>query len=476
MTAFLAKFGVALHVALMVLWASWARGGSAPAYFWALPWLSLGLIEVMLLLPLRQPNESVQSAFVRLLKKIAMDPIFYIGMLLLAFLFIQWQNGPLELEYDVTDQVWRYTEPKWKSMPFCVNQGEAVQVLIWFSAVLTTLLAVRHCIGPKGRMLLLHIFVWNGVLLSLLGILQLWTSPDKLFWYRPMKVFFFATFGYPNHAGSFFLLTSAINMGLFIHALTGQDEEYSYPWHLGVALIFNLAAVYASMCRAAIVLVSILLVFFLLYGLFYLRNRISKGVLFKLVTVFVVLIGFIVAIASMPNSSFAKEVKTITFDNVSSVYGGDREILSEAAVKIWKDNPWTGVGGWGFRRYVGLYIGDDQWTFLQENGKANVHHDILQFLCEHGAIGGGLMIALALVLFIHLGIKLAAVPEAENTETPKIQLWFDSISPVVILSMAGIICVLVHSTVDLPFRSTAVLLLWFITLALLPGFVKRKKK
>lgn len=476
MITFLAKFGVALHVALMVLWASWARGGSAPAYFWALPWLSLGLLEVMLLLPLRQRGETVYEALVRMLKNIAMDPIFYVGILLLGFLFIQWQNGPLELEYDSTDLVWKYSDPKWENMPFCVNQGEAGQVLIWFSAVLTVLLAVRHFIGPKAKMLLLHILVWNGVLLSFLGFLQLITSPDMLFWYRPMKVFFFATFGYPNHAGSFFLLVSAINMGLFIHALSGEDEENSYPWHLGVALIFNLAAVYASLCRAAIVLASALFLFFIVYGFFYLRRRIAGGIIVKMLAVFVITIGFVVARAAMPNSDFAREVKTINLESMSSVYGGDREILADAALRIWKDHPWTGVGGWGFRRYVGLYIGEEQWDLLQEHGKANVHHDILQFLCEHGAIGGGLMIALAVVLLIHIGIRLVMMPKGNNGDTTGEISWFDSVSPIVVLSLAGCFCVLVHSTVDLPFRSTAVLLLWFITLAILPGFIKRKKK
>lgn len=476
MIVFLAKFGVALHVALMVLWASWARGGSAPAYFWALPWLSLGLLEVMLLLPLRKRGDSVQDAFIRMLKNIAMDPIFYIGLLLLGYLFIQWQNGPMELEYDVTDQVWRYTDPKWDSMPFCVNQGEAVQVLIWFHAVLTVLLAVRHCMGPQAKMLLLHILVWNGVLLSALGFFQLFTSPDKLFWYRPMKVFFFATFGYPNHAGSFFILISAINMGLFVNALSREEEENTHPWHLGVALLFNLAAVYASLCRAAIVLGSALFVFFIIYGFFYLRHRIAKGIIFKMLAVFAVLIGFIFAMSAMPGSDFAKEVKTISLDSMSSVYDGDRAILSDAALKIWKDHPWTGVGGWGFRRYVGLYIGEEQWDFLQEKGKANVHHDILQFLCEHGAIGGGMIIALAMVLLIHLGIRLATMPKGNHMDSSSEISWFDSVSPIVVLSLAGCFCVLVHSTIDLPFRSTAVLLVWFIILAILPSLVKRKKQ
>ncbi|NLF85099.1 MAG: hypothetical protein GX571_03210, partial [Lentisphaerae bacterium] len=47
----LLRYGAAVHVALLVVYASWARGGSAPAYFWAIPWLALGILELMFLLP-----------------------------------------------------------------------------------------------------------------------------------------------------------------------------------------------------------------------------------------------------------------------------------------------------------------------------------------------------------------------------------------------------------------------------------------
>ncbi len=473
MIAFFARFGVAIHVALLVVWASWARGGSSPAYFWALPWISLGILEVMALMPPRPEGMSPRSALRHLLRKIIADPIFYFGVILLGFLLIQWLNGPVELEFDMTDSKWRYTDPKLPGMPFCADQDEASQILVWFSAVLTALLAVRHAMGPKSRLLLLRIFVLNGALLSILGFMQLVSSPDKLFWYRPMSVYFFSTFGYPNHAGAFFVLTSAVNMGLFIRAVAETDDA-NHPVIYGISLLLNIVAVYGSLCRAAMVLETLLVLFALIYGAIYLRHKVSRGFAIKIFAALLVLVGCAAAQLSKPGSDLAKEVKTITAESMANVYEGDRAQLVSAALDIWKDYPWTGVGGWGFRRYVALYIGEENWGLLKEAGKANVHNDIVQFLCEHGAIGGGLIIALAMTLLVHLAIRLALMKRRTEPDTEAQCTWFGSIPPVVVMSLAGCFCTVVHSTIDLPFRSTAVLLSWFIVLACLPGLVHRR--
>lgn len=426
----------------------------------------------MALMPPRYGGESPRSAIRKLLIHIVKDPVFYFGVVLLGFLLIQWINGPLELTFDETESIYKYTDPKIAGMPFCVDQSEAVQVLIWFIGVFASLLAVRHAIGPTGKLTLLSILVVNGALLSVLGFIQLVSSPDKLFWYRPMSVYFFSTFGYPNHAGAFFVLTSAINIGIFLRELFHEDRV-NHPYLYGITLFLNAMGAYGSLCRAAIVLESLLLVFGLIYGVLLLRFRISRGFASALVAVFLV-IGLVV-FKFLPDSGsgFSKEVATITSKAMSTVYEGDRKQLADAALDIWRDHPWTGVGGWGFRRYVALYIGEDNWDLLKEAGKSNVHNDILQFLCEHGAIGGGLIIALAVALLVHLVIRLIGMKRRTEPEIEVQRCWFFSISPVVVMSLVGCACVVVHSTIDLPFRSTAVLFTWFIALACLPGLVRR---
>ncbi len=469
------RYGVAIHVALMVVYSAWARGGSSPAYMWALPWLCLGLLEIMLLLPPAHRGETPQGAVKRMLGGIFLDPITYIGIALVGFLLIQWLNGPCELvENAEAFSGWDYEPPPWKTMPFCVVREEALQVLIWFLAVVSAVIAVRHAMRPSARYFILKLFVANGALLSILGFVQLLKSPGKLFWYRPIPVYFFATFGYPNHAGTFFTMMTALTMGLILRAIGNKGRRIEVAW-LTLAFCLNAAGIYGSLCRAAIVMGSLIIVVGLVYGLIYLWNRISRVKVLATAVIVAAVAVCAAVLALVPGSPLKKEIDTIDFSHLASVYEGDREELGQAALEIWKDHSWTGVGGWGFRRYVALYMSEDRWAYLQTSGRANVHNDALQFLCEHGVIGFGLMAALALALLGHALVRLPLIRRETNSTTGQPRSWFESVSPCVWGAFAAIAAMAVHSTIDLPFRSIANTLVWFVLLACLPGFMPSKE-
>ena len=469
----LLRYGVAIHVALMVVYSSWARGGSSPAYLWALPWLCLGLLEIVLLLPPARRGETPQSAVRRLMQGILLDPVTYVCLALIVFLAIQWQNGPCELvEAASAPSGWDYTSPPYPSMPFCVEQEEAVQVLIWFLAVSAAVLAVRHAVRPSGRHLILKLFVAHGALLSALGFAQILTCPGKLYWYRPIPVYFFSAFGYPNHAGTFFTMMTAIGIGLLLRALGNKIHRHDIPW-LIPAVILNAAGIYGSLCRAAILLGSGILLVGLLYGFLYLWGRLPKVKVAACAVIIAALAVSAAILALVPGSPLKKELDSVDFAHLGSVYDGDRQELADAALDIWKDHPWTGVGGWGFRRYVGLYMPEERWDYLREQGRANVHNDALQFLCEHGMIGFGLMIALAVALLVHALVCLPRIRRDVDEATGRPRSWFWSVSPCVWGSFAAIAAMAVHSTIDLPFRSIANTLVWFVLLACLPGFMPK---
>ncbi len=469
------RYGVAIHVALMVVYSAWARGGSSPAYMWALPWLCLGLLEIMLLLPPAHRGETPQGAVKRMLGGIFLDPITYIGIALVGFLLIQWLNGPCELvENAEAFSGWDYEPPPWKTMPFCVVREEALQVLIWFLAVVSAVIAVRHAMRPSARYFILKLFVANGALLSILGFVQLLKSPGKLFWYRPIPVYFFATFGYPNHAGTFFTMMTALTMGLILRAIGNKGRRAEVTW-LAIAFCLNAAGIYGSLCRAAIVMGSLIIAAGLVYGLIYLWNRISRVKVLATAVIVAAVAVCACVLALVPGSPLKKEIDTIDFSHLASVYEGDREELGQAALEIWKDHSWTGVGGWGFRRYVALYMPEDRWHYLQTSGRANVHNDALQFLCEHGVIGFGLMVALALALLGHALVRLPLIRRETNSTTGQPRSWFESVSPCVWGAFAAIAAMAVHSTIDLPFRSIANTLVWFVLLACLPGFMPSKE-
>ena len=471
------RFGVALHVALMVIYSSWARGGSSPYYLWALPWLSLGVIEIMFLMPPMGKRDTPRVATSRLIKNIFLDPVTYLGLFLVGYLTIQWMNGPCELVEDSTIlSGWKYSDPPWPSMPFCVDRGQALQVLLWFIAVTTAVIAVRHAMKPSARYFILKLFVANGALLSILGFLQAITCPGKLFWFRKMPVYFFSTFGYPNHAGTFFMMTTALSMGLLIRALGDTENKRGVTWLL-FGFFLNAAGIYGSLSRAAILMGTAMIAAGFIYGLIYLWRKIPKLQSLAAMIVAAVLAIVIAVFAITPGSPLKKELDTIDFSDIAaSVQKSDRQELADTALAIWQDHPWTGVGGWGFIDYVGLYMPEEKWNQLKSAGRANVHNDPLQFLCEHGMIGAGLMAAITIVLLVHALIRLGNVKRTVDPRTGQTSSWGASVSPCVWAVFAATGAMLVHCTIDLPFRSIANTLIWFICLACLPGFIPQEKK
>lgn len=470
------RYGVAFHVALMVIYSSWARGGSSTYYFWALPFLALGVIEMMLLMPPAARDDTPAMALSRLFRSIFRDPIFYIGIALLVFLTIQWVNGPCELVEDPEAfSGWKYTDPPNPSLPFCVDRGEALQPLLWFLATIVAVLAVRNSLKSSARFFLLKAIAVNGALLAILGFAQALTCPGKLFWFREMPVYYFSTFGYPNHAGTFFTMTTAISAGLLIRAIGDKEHRSESGW-LTLVFLFNAAAIYGTLCRAAIIMGTAIILFFFIYALFYLSTRVSRRRLIMAGAIIFFLAVCAALLVVTPGSPLKAELDSVDWENLASyTYAGDRKDLAESAIDIWQDHPWTGVGGWGFRRYVGLYMPEEKWEYLLMHGRANVHNDALQFLCEHGMIGFGLMVAMFLVLLVH-GIAGIIMGRREtDVVTMRKHTWLGSVSPCAWAVLAATAAMAFHSTLDLPFRSVANMLVWFIGLACLPGLTPRRR-
>jgi O-antigen ligase len=465
-------------VALLAIYTAWARGGSAPAFFWAIPWLALGIVEMIFLLPPQRNGESMQAAVRRAARGILRDPVFYVGLTLLAFLTLQWLNGPRELIYNASTALWEYAPPPWPGLPFCVVRDEASQVLYWALGVVAILLGMRHGMRLESKRWLLRVLVYNGAILAAFGLLQMATGTDKVFWIRPIGVFFFSTFGYPNHASAYFTLLVAINIGLLIESL-GHEEprEQAHGSWLLVALVLNLLGVVFAMGRAGLVLTGGILLVALVYGAIYLAGRLSAASTVRLGAAFAGLVLFgAMLVITKPDNPLLAEIRSIDLLRLHEQLQGDRAELADAALQIWGDYPWAGTGGWGFRRFVALYMGPEKYEYLKAAGRANVHNDTIQYLCEHGAIGLSLIVALVFVLVGQLWFRLVTMPRVLDSGRVHARTWFMSVSPVVWMTIIGTSATIVHSLIDLPFRSMAIISLWFIALAAAPAFVPRKRR
>ena len=130
----------------------------------------------------------------------------------------------------------------------------------------------------------------------------------------------------------------------------------------------------------------------------------------------------------------------------------ERAFLVRPAWAMWKEHPWFGVGGWGFRYFLSMHTDPSRWDQLKD-GYANVHNDPIQFLTEFGLVGAGLMGAIVAVLL---------------TAAYRSGAWR---RPVAFVPLLGALLVLAYSLMDLPFRCPAILYAWLAVLAATPGFV-----
>jgi O-antigen ligase len=367
-----------------------------------------------------------------------------------------------------------------------VDRNDAAEMVRWFFPAWALMLALRHARRPAWLATRVAWFlIINAGLLSAFGIAQTLSGTQHIFWVTPLVSHFFASFGYENHAASYFALLFALAAGMLLHLLTGgryagsrcvsastahRRTAHCPPTHrlpptdapatahrplpTGAPAHRRTALVTASIC-AVLCLIGMALSFSraglaLAVGLsgvalvaaarlFWPRAAISQRVavvaalIMGLATVFFV-------VASMGGNPLAREADGLCRTNLERE-AESRLFMVRSASRIWATEPWFGVGGWGYRHFVPVHAVVEQ--VAMGPGDANVHNDALQFLCEFGAVGFGLMLA-ATIAFAW----------------PLLRSILRGLTPGLALAGTGLLAVLFHSLIDLPFRSPGVLYAW----------------
>jgi O-antigen ligase len=333
-------------------------------------------------------------------------------------------------------------------------------MLYWFFPAWAALLAVRS--GIMRRRSLAAVFgvmSVNAGLLALFGIVQFALRADAIYWQEPIDRHFFASFGYANHAGAFFVLMFTVAMGLVVHGAFSTVSPLPrgrVPVHLlcallcvvGANLSLSLAGIGMSWALAAVTGAYAFRLMWRALGPAGRVNVVAGGLGFLCIAAFLI-VG---VVRSSPE---------LALDELSGLHNrremlkaiGDRLFLFRPALTVWREHPWFGAGGWGFRYLAGLHVAPGRWELLMKEGMGNVHNDALQFLAEFGLAGAGLLLAV-------LATLLAALFRS--------RVWRRTFAPV---PLAGLATVLLYSLMDLPFRCPAVLIAWLVVLAAMPAFM-----
>ena len=116
---------------------------------------------------------------------------------------------------------------------------------------------------------------------------------------------------------------------------------------------------------------------------------------------------------------------------------------------------------------------------MQIEGGANVHNDSLQFLAEQGIVGYVLILLSAVLLIVPAWWQARYICRVKITDSEghlKKIGWLHRLPVPLIGVTIGTGATVCHSLGDLPFRDPAVMLVWVLAWACVPGWIPSVRK
>ena len=480
-----------VHVLALVLAFSWIHGGTRPDLLMpVIPWLTVFTLHFMLVFPQAKSTETLMRARRRVWRSLCRDPLLWFSLILLILLVIPLFNVAGAPEFDSVAKIWVNPQPPCKWLPSCVAADEHAVLLLWFPPALIAALAARHGLLKRGKRLLLEMICWNGAVLAIIGFAQLLTESHSLLWFVPLESHFFSTFGYPNFAGAFFTLIFALSAGLWMYdatlfmqsnqfAIADSKRNFFDRHRMAAPMVLSFVAAQATLSRAAILLSVVVFVVLCIYLIIFLWARISKGAQLKIAAgIFAVIALTAISLMIFSFSAFKAELNSLTLDAIVERVSGSGYYHVRVAKEIYNDHPAFGVGGWGYSHYMMQYMTAEDLKNMQIQGGVNVHNDEWQFLAEQGYVGFGMIAACVLMLIAPLLVSVLKLMRNARYLTKKdvdknspASHWLYCIPLPLIAVFVGTAATVCHSLGDLPFRTPAVLTVWVLALACVPGWI-----
>ncbi len=397
-------------VLVMALLPAWLRGGTHAPWTRPFTWIALVLLAALAFYFFsRRRHDPSMPPLIRW-----RDPVLWLVLVLIGLLWVQWWNAGRVLYYDAAERAWAYSPPRMAGLPSAITKTESRQMFDWFVPAWVILLIVRSpAISGRAIRALWRGLLYSGSALCVFGMIQFLSGTTHMYWAIPMRPHFFASFGYPNHAGSYFILLECVAAALLAYELASGPvgPRVRRVALLGIAFLLALLGANFALSRLSILLSWALLApigYFLLRALWPRLDPVRR--------VHVVLAALaIVVLAAMLTAGLGAEAIRKEFkpedDNKTFV---DREANFRVfqlitAAHMWWDHPWFGVGGWGYRYLMAHYLPPEEWRRVTE-GKANVHNDPMQFLAEFGLVGAGAMFGIVVVLLASAWHRRSGAP------------------------------------------------------------------
>ncbi len=441
------EWAVLLHVGSMVAFGTWAFGGGADWVRTALAcWGSISILLLSMFV-----RDKANRAELGLRPLVWLWPLAALNVLtLIACLSPSFRSVSLGMETMLV----RIERPAW--LPSSARPANAVYELWLFNALYLSAFNLLVLIRQRRALRSLLIFMGaNALALAVFGTLQELThSPGLFFGLVPSpQEFFFASFIYHNHWGSFAVLMTAAALGLvWYFARRREDRDFLHsPALTWIIIVLALAAaVPLSGSRSTSMLMLLLLGGASLHVLARMvrrRRRFQESI-------FLPLAGAIAtgALAAGCVWFVARDSIAVRFEKTREQLitmraegtVGSRAILYRDTLHMARDKLWF---GWGTGSYPHVF---QLYQTIKSNPidrlpiyYADAHSDWLQSAAEHGLVGTALLGLCALVPLAGLRTRHFS-------------------SPVAAYLLVGCGLVLLYAWVEFPFGNAAVVLSWWL--------------
>jgi hypothetical protein len=454
------------HVCLTLCLAAWVIG-SEGTWFWAgLLWMALMGMALGLLFPSARNDESAEDARVRVFRSLTHDPFLVAGLAATLFFVVQAANGGRALVYDPLTGQWTFSLPFWRWGPSSVVAADA-----WHAAVLVCVFTcvcatLRHAVNKQGKVLILQAMGVNAAVLSLWMLVRLALQHGFALYRLPQFLFSAQS----EAVGAFYLLMVAISCGLAINALNAKRPA---GWMMlvvflnfaGVCLSGNPQAILAAWVFAgAIGLYIVKLTWPLL-----LTGQIARIWSYGIIPFF---------LAGLVYFGHFTQNPVLHAVRASGSWGAWFARLatscSDAVGSAWRmvgDHPWVGVGAGGFKPLAPVY---GLVESLRNDG--HVGQDFVEYLCEHGLLGCGLVAVAVGWVVVENMRRLALVPQvrSESDALPD-RVWLFRLTPMAVVLSLGLGLVFVLSFSGAVFRSPFVSLSWCAAVTCLGSFLPMRR-
>jgi hypothetical protein len=467
MQRLLTKYGLAFHVACICLlplcfFAQSRAFGCLPLF-----WLSLIAIEWLILLPSIRRDETLADARQRVLRAFWRDPFLYAGLAVIGLVGGQCLNSGCELVYLPDADVWKLSAPPIPWAVFSVESGASVLQLAVFTACLAVGVILRTAVGKAARRFLLQSLSGISGIVALVCIELVRRGDER--WGA------LASGAEASAVGIYFGFWLLVGMGLFAEALAGRRRERI--WLFLTCFLGNLLGLIWFASPLAILACVIMVVLLFIYWLIYLAPLVTKStqVLLFLSTmgcVSVIVVGLILFAPNPVSEKLEKALPLTEYCHEMSLRNGVR---AKAAISVWREYPWVGVGANGFYHTVGLVVDAGDWKVFEKD-RAHVYNDGIQFLCEYGMIGVGFLVVSLIALLGPICYRARLVWKKQVSGMELDRLFLFRLPPVVVTGALALLLCCLESANASPFRSAAVLLSWVCVLSSMPAFLPEKPR